>query len=64
MRYQDYVPVLFLLQLKASSISIFNHWVFVLSELFTGNIISRTFPDFVKFKEISTTLKMNLLSKM
>jgi len=30
-------------------------------DLFTCNIFSRTFPDFVKFKDLSRIWKMNLL---
>jgi len=49
--------------LKISSINIiFIHWLFVVNGFFsTGNIFSRTFPDFVKFKDISRTWKMNML---
>ena len=59
---QDYVPMLFffynqsLLPQEYLFIG-FLFWV----DFFTGNIISRTFPDFVKFRDISRTSKMNLL---
>jgi len=61
MGYQDYVTIL----------SFFYNWSIILQACFIftdilnfyiGNIISRTFPDLVKFKDISRTWKMNLFS--
>jgi len=56
----------FLLQSKFSSTDItFIHRLFCFKWTFlTGNIFSRTFPDFVKRKDISRTWKINLFSRI
>ena len=59
MRYQDYVPALFFyLQPKYSSTDIiFIHGLFCSKWIFSQT----TFPDFVKFKDISMIGKIHLL---
>jgi len=49
--------ICFLLHSKFSSTCL----IFIQVDFFTGNIFSRTFPDFAKFNDISRTWKMNLL---
>ena len=57
MGYQDYVPVLFFFYNQSFHLQsyLFTGFFVLSGFIFTGNIFSRRFPNFIKFKGISKT---------
>ena len=61
MGYQDCTGTLFFTIESSSTGIILIHRLFCSKQIFSRQNFSRSFPDFVKFKDISRPQKMNLL---